>query len=126
MSYINPVSVISPKDRLHNLQVIHDQGAGAWSLARFQWEGREGCLGLRWNGDERSGVGSPQSRGVPTWFMVPEELTEAILKEAEKIKARAQSDLMAGYAEMAADSAREQEAQEWSENLLKDAADETR
>lgn len=35
-------------------------------------------------------------------------------------------DLEAGYQAMAADTAREQEAQEWCDALIKDAADETR
>ena len=35
-------------------------------------------------------------------------------------------DLAAGYAAMAADEAREQEAQEWAEPLISDVADEPR
>jgi predicted CopG family antitoxin len=35
-------------------------------------------------------------------------------------------DLSAGYAEMAADEAREAAAEEWSDALLRDVADETR
>lgn len=37
-----------------------------------------------------------------------------------------EEDLSAAYAQMAADEAREAEAQEWSDTLLSDVADETR
>jgi hypothetical protein len=47
---------------------------------------------LRWNGDSEDqrfpGIGNPQSRGVPTWFILPEEIAEVVismLKESKKI-----------------------------------------
>ena len=121
MSYTNPKSVVSPKNRLDDLNVLFDKGQGGWSLAQFTWDGEEGCLGLRWNGDEKS-AGNPQSRR-PTWFVVPKELAPALRQAIKSIKAQAQSDLMAGYAGMAADTGREQEAQQSSEILLKDATE---
>ena len=35
-------------------------------------------LAVRWNGKGGDKLGSPQSRGRPTWFIVPEELEPAI------------------------------------------------
>ncbi len=83
MSYITPNLVVSPKKWVSNLNVIYDGGEHSWSLARMTWDGRE-SIGLRWNGgsdDKRfPGIGNPQSRGVPTWFILPDELSEIVVK----------------------------------------------
>ena len=35
---------------------------------------------MRWNGDnDDNPIGNPQSRGLPTWFIVPDNYVEAIL-----------------------------------------------
>ncbi|MFJ1259026.1 hypothetical protein [Cupriavidus sp. CuC1] len=74
MPYVNPEEVTSPKTTWTLKSVIHNTGQGGWSAAEGTWDG-EPCLAIRWNGsDSDSGVGSPQSRGYPTWFVVPQEL----------------------------------------------------
>jgi len=86
MNYINPSMVTSPKASISNLKVVYDgdaQGAGegewvGWSIATFDWNG-EPSVGARWNGSDGN-VGNPQSRGVPTWFVLPGPLAEAALK----------------------------------------------
>ena len=79
--YIGPEEAKSPKSRWRLHRVLHDGGAGAWSAAEGQWEhgGRwDDVLAVRWNGRAGDERGSPQSRGHPTWFIVPGELEAAV------------------------------------------------
>lgn len=83
MGYIDPETVDSPKASWKLTKVVYNSspGQGGWSVAEGDWEG-DPCLGVRWNGDESEpGVGNPQSRGYPTWFIVPEGLEDAIRRE---------------------------------------------
>lgn len=77
--YITPKNVKSPKNRITgDIQVLCDNGASSWSLVRLIWDGKE-CYGIRWNGnDSDNGIGNPQSRGVPTWFILPDEIGKLI------------------------------------------------
>lgn len=123
MSYVKPDSVTSPKTAVRNLEVVFDAGEheGSWSVATFDWKGRP-SVGIRWNGDPGdSSIGSPQARGVPTWFVVPEELEDAVLSNARHLAKGTSERLQRGYEAMAADTERETEALEWSEALLKDS-----
>lgn len=86
MAYIHPQMVLSPKAGVSNLQVIYDGGEGQWSAARMNWYSSE-VLALRWNGEDGS-VGNPQSRGVPTWFVVPDELSDCIEKRIVELKSQ--------------------------------------
>lgn len=73
--YMKPQMVRSPKSRLSSVRVIEDQGENEWSLAEVVWDGQK-CLAMRWNGsfsDESHNVGTPQSRGLPMWFILPSE-----------------------------------------------------
>ena len=82
--YIPPRHVISPKANWRLIRVLHDGGFGGWSVAEGQWgEGKEwsNVLAIRWNGNERTHLGMPQSRGLPVWFVVPGKL-EAAVREA--------------------------------------------
>lgn len=87
MAYIPPENVISPKVYWKSGHtVLLDTGSGGWSAADGFWEGKP-CLGLRWNGiDGQDSIGSPQSRGKPTWWIVPSELESVIRKEIDVIK----------------------------------------
>ena len=117
MAYVDPATVVSPKQIIKRVDVLYNtgQGRGSWSVARLIWDGEE-KLGIRWNGDEDSAMGNPQSRGLPTWFVVPDELRPLLDEWIEK------RILLQGYSEMAADKDREREALDWSENLISDAA----
>jgi hypothetical protein len=80
MSYTKPENVLTPKGSISNLEVLYDGGENSWSLASMKWDGVD-VLGMRWNGGSNNGtpsVGTPQSRGYPTWFVVPEEVGDAI------------------------------------------------
>lgn len=89
MPYINPETVVSPKHSWTLTKVILNTGRGGWSAAEGEWC-KKSCLATRWNGsDNDSGIGNPQSRGHPTWFIVPEELEPAIRREIELLSSAA-------------------------------------
>jgi hypothetical protein len=89
MGYQNPGHVKSPKGAVTHLRVLYDggeQSAGrrdweGWSVAELEWH-EEPVLACRWNGSsdnaDASAIGNPQSRGLPTWFIVPKPLHDAI------------------------------------------------
>ena len=122
MSYVDPDTVVSPRSRVGSVDVIYSSGPGGWSVARLEYDGVEDRIGIRWNGsDDSSGIGNPQSRGMPTWFVVPEEFSALVQEQAEHLNNSQEGGLLAGYREMAADQQREAEAREWSEGLISDA-----
>lgn len=123
MSYVDPRTVIAPRSRITSVEVLYDGGKGGWSVARLEFDGKE-CLGMRWNGgDEEPGIGNPQSRGRPTWFVVPNEFADIVRDEVEKLGNSRHAELLAAYREMASDRGREAEAREWCEGLSGDAVD---
>jgi hypothetical protein len=121
MPYIDPETVRSPKGRVDDIDVIYDKGpsVASWSVAKLKWDRAE-AIGIRWNGDEDHLVGTPQSRGKATWFIVPKEIAEAVVTAARTLDRQKSDSLLAGYREMAADDQREAEAEAWSEALLGD------
>ena len=72
----DPNDVKSPLRRLKGHLVIRHRSD--YSLAVGQFD-NERVLMMRWNGDEESPKGNPTSRGLPTWFVVPQELWNSIL-----------------------------------------------
>ena len=119
MTYVEPTTVRAPKVSIRALQVLHNTGPCGWSAARVNWEEQD-RIGIRWNGGpDDPGIGNPQSRGNATWFILPQELENVVLDKIEEMNHRA---LAERYAEMAADSSREREAEEWTEGLIGDAS----
>jgi hypothetical protein len=122
MAYIDPQTVLSPRNLVASVDILYNGGPGDWSVARLEYDGEE-RIGIRWNGKEEvAGIGNPQSRGKPTWFVVPDQLSALVREEAEQLSNSQEGGLLAGYREMAADQRREAEAQEWSEELINDAS----
>ncbi|MCX8519635.1 MAG: hypothetical protein ORN21_05840 [Methylophilaceae bacterium] len=81
--YIRPETVTAPKHSWILKQVIFN--SNGFSVAEGTWEGKE-TLAIRWNGDDNSnGIGNPQSRGIPTWFVLPDELHKCVLKEIQNL-----------------------------------------
>lgn len=122
MAYVDPETVQSPKGRVSNIDVVYDKGPTdqSWSIAKLKWDGTE-ALGIRWNGEtNQPGSGTPQSRGNATWFIVPKEIEDAVLKAASVMARQEKDVLLDGYRQMASDSEREAEAMEWSESLIGD------
>jgi hypothetical protein len=85
---VDPKTVVSPKGSVKNLHIVWDGGAfdpaksdwSGWSLALLVWDGYP-AVGVRWNGDPNGpGVGNPQSRGLPTWFILPKPLGEVVIE----------------------------------------------
>jgi len=78
--YIPPTGVISPKAHWVLIAVLEDAGPENIALAIGRWD-QNPCLAMRWNGDnENNPIGNPQSRGLPTWFIVPQgKYAEAIV-----------------------------------------------
>ena len=89
--YIDPGTVVSPKANWSLIKVlrngeVHGKGNGDASLAIGKWDSLDGdgpqsCFAMRWNGSkaDANGVGNPQSRGLPTWFIIPWWANQAIL-----------------------------------------------
>ena len=118
MAITHPRDVVSPKNHVSNVDVLYaGAGPGSWSVARLHWDG-EPRLGIRWNGDGANPLGNPQSRGIPTWFIVPGELQGAVERAVRELS----SPLDVAYEEMARDEAGEAAAEEWSDALIGDAA----
>jgi hypothetical protein len=83
MPYTDPEEVVYPRTRASSVRPVANQEASGWSAALLHWD-RQPALGLRWNGAEEEGgkihPGNPQSRGLPTWFIIPDEFVPAILQ----------------------------------------------
>jgi hypothetical protein len=89
MGYQDPKQVKSPKGAVTHLRVIYDGGEqtvlssewNGWSVAELEWY-EEPVMACRWNGSSTnvdvSDIGNPQSRGRPTWFILPKPLETAI------------------------------------------------
>lgn len=99
MIYHNPLNVWSPRDCIDNVQLLYDGGlTDAYSLAIITWQGQD-RIGVRWNVNQREWadpakvagtvicVGEPNSRGYPTWFILPEDLLSSLLNGNDKIAA---------------------------------------
>lgn len=82
--YIAPAEVVSPKRQWTLVSVLWDRGEGDAALALGRWEG-EPVLAMRWNGGKGNPIGNPQSRGLPTWFVIPREFQESVLMGLNKI-----------------------------------------
>jgi hypothetical protein len=78
MQYTKPQTVLSPKVAVSNLRPIYDGGPDSWAAALMDYE-QEPSVGVRWNG-EGDRPGNPQSRGLPTWFVMPKEISVAVLR----------------------------------------------
>ena len=78
-TYIKPSDVHAPKRHWSLIHVLLDGGEGEGSLAIGRWDNKP-VLAMRWNGNSESPLGNPQSRGLPTWFIVPEQHWKQILE----------------------------------------------
>lgn len=81
---IEPASVVSPKASWRLIDVLHRGKAEDDAVALGMWNGSP-VLAMRWNGSKDAPLGNPQSRGLPTWFILPEWSYVPLLKSG-KIK----------------------------------------
>lgn len=122
MTYVHPEEALSPKNRMGGvLEVIHTGGENEMSVARILWDERE-VIAARWNGDDRRPLGNPVSRGRATWFVIGDYAAADIESAARAAAEQSPNSIVARYREMANDSEREREAEEWSEGLIGDAS----
>ena len=88
MAYIDPRMVQSPKGRVKNLKLLADFGEGQYAVAEMLWDDQP-AVGVRWNGGDSAaifqGLGNPQSRGIPTWFILPEPLAKLVLDNPDAL-----------------------------------------
>lgn len=82
MEYIDPKTVLSPKGRVMNLEIVYDGGSWSFAVAKMTWDGTPNTYGIRWNGgSEENGKitkGSPISTGHPTWFILPSKFVKCV------------------------------------------------
>ena len=92
--YIIPEDVLSPRDKVKNLEIIIKNDKEDYSIALLEYNGTE-CVGVRWNttNEEKDNIGTPQSRGIPTWFILPKEIAEVYLEKFLKEKEKKENDL---------------------------------
>ena len=87
-NYIPPSDVTSPRLSWSLIAILDPGVAEGAALALGRWDGQP-VLAMRWNGDNVGNpIGNPQSRGLPTWFILPAgQYSEAIIQAlpAEKI-----------------------------------------
>jgi hypothetical protein len=122
MAYVAPEQVLSPKKRVGGIiEVIHDPGENGMSVARILWD-EEPVVAVRWNGNSEQPLGNPMSRRQPTWFVVGGYAAASVEQAAREAAERSPNSMVAKYREMANDSAREREAEEWSEGLIGDGS----
>jgi len=82
--YITPDKVISPRRNWRLIRVLED-GAQYDSekqhvaIAIGTWD-NDPVLAMRWNGRKGHPIGNPQSRGLPTWFVIPKRLHTAVIE----------------------------------------------
>lgn len=77
--YIPPSEVVSPRRQWSFISVLDDpEKPGECVLALGRWE-NEPVLAMRWNGREDNPIGNPQSRGLPTWFIMPARYSKALV-----------------------------------------------
>lgn len=78
--HIPASDVISPKAHWGLIDILDDRGAEDIAIALGKWD-QQPVLAMRWNGSPDNTIGNPQSRGLPTWFILPAgEISEAIIK----------------------------------------------
>jgi hypothetical protein len=103
------------------VEVIHDPGENGMTVACILWNEKE-VVATRWNGNDKQPLGNPVSRGHATWFVVDEYAAAHVEEAARAAAEKSPNSLVAKYREMANDTDREREAEEWSEGLIGDAS----
>lgn len=83
--YVLPVEVTSPRRQWTLGHVIYERGAGEAAVATGLWENKP-VLAMRWNGTDENPIGNPQSRGLPTWFILPDEFREPVLSRLKELE----------------------------------------
>ena len=81
-TYPQPEDVTSPRQHWSLIKVLFKGDPYDYSIALGRWDDKP-TLGIRWNANEDRPVGTPSSRGLPVWFIVPERLVDGIIDSLE-------------------------------------------
>ncbi len=76
--FTQPEDITAPRQKWTLIKVLYKGDPEGYSVALGKWEG-EPCLAIRWNACDYRPVGHPHTRGLPTWFILPEPLVEPVL-----------------------------------------------
>jgi len=92
--------VLSPRQSVLSVHEIFDgETDKGYSVALIDWEGNK-CIGIRWNltksewesqekiSGKKKCVGEPNSRGFPTWFILPTDFLKDILNRDSEISTK--------------------------------------
>lgn len=84
-TYVPPDQVLSPKRFWQLLSVLDVGSENTGSVAIGRWADKP-VLAMRWNGSGVNPLGNPQSRGLATWFIIPDDYRNPIMERlpAEK------------------------------------------
>ena len=70
------LKIDSPRDQVGGPWfVVHTDVQHRWAIVVMHWN-KKPCLGIRWF---YGGQGTPSVRGYGTWFVIPDQLANAIL-----------------------------------------------
>jgi hypothetical protein len=92
-NYITPDKVVSPRKNWQLIRVLEtgaqaDSNGNHVAVAIGTWreddEDGKVVLAMRWNGNDEWPIGNPQSRGLPTWFIVPKRFNDAVIDTLSK------------------------------------------
>ena len=81
---VQPEDVTSPRDRCQLIKVLAKnianagQGRRTCSIALLKWDG-EARIGIRYDGRQETPLGSPNSNGHATWFIMPYALQQLLM-----------------------------------------------
>jgi hypothetical protein len=86
--YVTPDKVTSPRREWSLIRVLEtgeqaDTHGHRVAISIGTWRNKP-VLAMRWNGDKNRPIGNPQSRGLPTWFIIPRRLQEAVIDTLSK------------------------------------------
>jgi len=71
---MNPIDVQTNKFKPVKILSDHD----GFAIAIGETEDGDVAMGMRWNGDEESPIGFPQTYGNPTWLILPDHVSEVM------------------------------------------------
>ena len=88
MITLHPIKLFSPRRNWRLIRVLEtgaqqDSYGCRVAIAVGTWDDST-VLAMRWNGDKEWPIGNPQSRGLPTWFIIPGRLNEAVIDTLSK------------------------------------------
>lgn len=77
--YVAAEDVKSPRRHWSLIAVLDDpKKPKTCVLALGLWKGQP-RLAMRWNGFEGMPLGNPQSRGIPTWFIIGDQFNDVLI-----------------------------------------------